>query len=67
MLTPSMILDTRVALTRYTEAAERRHVYGFDATSVGFPGLIFSGAARSDSASFEYRAIWGCWHSQSAL
>ena len=26
VLTPSMILDTRVALTRYIEAAERRHV-----------------------------------------
>ncbi len=37
ILSPSMILDTRVALTRYIEEAQRRSVYGFDATSVGFP------------------------------
>jgi hypothetical protein len=46
VLTPSMILDARIALTRYTEAAERRHVYGFDATSVGFPASF--SAARPD-------------------
>jgi hypothetical protein len=37
VLTPSMILDTRVGLTRYIEEAQRRSVYGFDATSIGFP------------------------------
>ena len=46
VFTPSMILDARIAFTRYTEAAERRHVYGFDATSVGFPASF--SAARPD-------------------
>jgi len=46
VLTPSMILDTRVALTRYTEAAQRQHVYGFDATSIGFPAAFSN--ARPD-------------------
>ena len=46
VLSASMILDLRAALTRYTEAAERRHVYGFDATSIGFPASF--SAARPD-------------------
>ena len=37
ILTPTMILDLRASLTRYTEAAYRQHVYGFDATTLGFP------------------------------
>ena len=37
VLSPTMVLDLRAALTRYTEAAYRSHVYGFDATTVGFP------------------------------
>jgi hypothetical protein len=46
VLSPSMILDTRVALTRYIEEAQRRSVFGFDATSVGFPASF--SAARPD-------------------
>lgn len=46
VLNPSAILDLRLALTRYTEAAYRRHVYGFDAAQLGFPASF--SAARPD-------------------
>ncbi len=46
VLSPTMLLDLRVGLTRYTEAAYRRRVYGFDATSVGFPASFSN--ARPD-------------------
>lgn len=37
VLSPSLILDLRGALTRYNESALRQSVYGFDATTLGFP------------------------------
>jgi hypothetical protein len=46
VLSPTMIMDLRAGLTRYTEAAYRQHVYGFDATSIGFPAAFSN--ARPD-------------------
>jgi hypothetical protein len=46
VLTPNMIVDLRLAFTRYIEAAFRNHVYGFDATQLGFPASF--SAARPD-------------------
>lgn len=37
ILSPTMILDVRLGLTRYLEAAYRSHVYGADISSLGFP------------------------------
>jgi hypothetical protein len=46
VLSPAMLLDLRVGLTRYTEAAYRQHVYGFNATQLGFPASFSN--ARPD-------------------
>jgi len=46
VLSPSMILDIRVGLTRYMEAAYRTHVYGADISSLGFPASFVN--ARPD-------------------
>jgi len=46
VLSPTMLLDLRAGLTRYTEIALRQHVYGFNATSIGFPASFSN--ARPD-------------------
>jgi hypothetical protein len=46
ILGPTMILDARVGLTRYMEAAYRNHVYGADISSLGFPSSFVN--ARPD-------------------
>ncbi len=46
ILSPSMLLDVRVGLTRYLEAAYRNHVYGADISSLGFPASFVN--ARPD-------------------
>ncbi len=46
VLSPTMILDLRGGFSRYIEQAFRRHVYGFDATQLGFPAAF--SAARPD-------------------
>lgn len=42
VLSPSAIIDLRAGLTRYTEFAYRSSVYGFDATTIGFPASFSS-------------------------
>jgi hypothetical protein len=46
ILSPSMILDARIGLTRYMEAAYRSHVYGADISALGFPASFVN--ARPD-------------------
>ncbi|MCC6590351.1 MAG: TonB-dependent receptor [Bryobacterales bacterium] len=46
VLSPNMILDVRLGLTRYMEAAYRQHVYGADLSSLGFPQSFLN--ARPD-------------------
>lgn len=46
ILSPNMILDVRLGLTRYMEAAYRAHVYGADISALGFPASFVN--ARPD-------------------
>ena len=62
-----MILDLRAGLTRYTEAAYRQHVYGFDATSRRLPGFFLERAARPDSAAPDVEQYNEFRHPQPAL